>query len=840
MPITMTGFDGLLEAGNEAERAGRHGEARALYERALYAVSTEEEGLAASNVARRIAHTYLAEGDAEAGIGSARVALSIAEAHGSEDHAARALNLLGALLQTQGELDRALEAYRTAEERAARIDDARLHAMVQMNLATVSNIRGEFDTALSRYERSLAGFREAGAEEYVANVLNNMGMLYTDLGRWEEAEGAFELALGAARRIGSVTADVMVQVNLAELMVESGRLDEAERLCASCWELMAGIDHTRTLGELCKVHGVVLRERGEIRSADMCLQRAARLADERGDLLLRAEVLREQAVLFALQDRNRESLTALNRSHQLFQQLHARRDLADLGGKIEALEQTFLRFVRRWGESIESADLYTQGHCMRVADYACALARAAGFDAQTLFWFRMGALLHDVGKIVIPPEVLNKGGGFTPEERKLMERHTDAGVDLLRGIDFPWNVLPMIRYHHERWSGGGYPTGITGTSIPVSARILAIADVFDALTTDRPYRRAYSMRQSMEIMAGSMRGHFDPDLLELWTRLVERGEIDLPPETPGAAAESQPASTGLTAILVGEHYSIAELNAVAARWSGAARVVVADARDGRVAMNTSRELAASTVVVAAVRGRTVDCLESVGRAKETFGQIPVVALVEREDSALELRMIQHGAQDCLVLQSTDGYVLERTARRAIARGQLQSELHVQSLRDDLTGLHNRRGFFALGLRRLKSLRRGLDEPMVLFVDLNGLKEINDWFGHSEGDRALMEVAAVLRSAFREVDVLGRIGGDEFAVLTIAGSAGSRERMIEQVEQAIAARDAELGRRYTLSVSIGAAPVDYDDEAGMAQALDSADRAMYVRKHARRAIQAVPA
>jgi diguanylate cyclase (GGDEF)-like protein/putative nucleotidyltransferase with HDIG domain len=826
----LPSVDELIAEGREAENAGRPAEARALYERALESLPSPE-ALVASKLFRWIALTHLADGEADAGIGAARRAVAVAEAHADDDGASRALNVLGVLHQSQGELDGALAAYRTAEARSRTLSDPRLRAMIQMNLATIANIRGQYEEALAQYERSLVGFREVGAEQYIGYVLNNLGMLYTDLGRWPEGERAFSAALASCERAGDLATRVMVQVNLAELLLETSRIDAAEALCTSAWQALITLEDRRPTGELARVHGAVLRERGDLQGADAQLQLAARIAGERGDLLLLAEVLREQAMLFSLQDRNRETLTCLNRSHQLFQQLRARRDISDLGSKIVGLEQTFLRIVRRWGESIESADLYTQGHCVRVADYACTLARAAGFDTQTLLWFRMGALLHDVGKIVIPADVLNKPGSFTAEERRLMERHPDAGVELLRGIEFPWDIAPMVRFHHERWGGGGYPTGAAGERIPLSARILAIADVFDALTTDRPYRSAYSMRQAMDIMSTSMAGHFDPQLLDLWSRLVKRGEIDLPvgpEEGAGATAER---AVGLTAVLIGERFAPAELGTFAARWSGVVRVVPA-ASELSLGIADPRDLA-SAVVVAAVRGTSDECVESVVRAREQFGELPLVALVERENEDLALRLIQHGAQDCIVAGSTDAYLLERTVRRAIARGRLQSELQVQSLRDDLSGLNNRRGFFALGLRRLKTLRRGAEAPLVLFIDLDGLKGINDGFGHCEGDRALIEVAGVLRGCFRETDVLGRIGGDEFAVLTSAGTEETREKLAVRVEEAIARRNRELGRRYELSVSIGFAAVQHDDEAALVHALDSADRAMYARKYGRR-------
>src|ERR1043165_71045 len=138
------------------------------------------------------------------------------------------------------------------------------------------------------------------------------------------------------------------------------------------------------------------------------------------------------------------------------------------------LEGDFLDVVERWGESIEAKDRYTQGHCVRVADMSCAIALATGIDGQSLFWFRIGALLHDVGKLVVPAEVLNKPGKLTDEEWTLMRSHPTAGVELLADIEFPWEIRPIVESHHERWDGRGYPHGIGGEEIPVTARVLCI------------------------------------------------------------------------------------------------------------------------------------------------------------------------------------------------------------------------------------------------------------------------------------------------------------------------------------------------------------------------------
>jgi putative nucleotidyltransferase with HDIG domain len=261
-------------------------------------------------------------------------------------------------------------------------------------------------------------------------------------------------------------------------------------------------------------------------------------ATQRDDLFLAAEASREQAELYELMGKNRETLQALSRSHQSYTKLRAQTYLTDLKKRIGRLETRFYDLVARWAGSIESKDAYTLGHCERVADYACALARDVGYDEITMFWFRIGALLHDVGKIAVPSEILNKPGHLTPEERAIMETHAAAGHDMLRDIDFPWDILPLVRGHHERWDGKGYPDKLAGEAIAQSARIVCVADVFDALTTDRPYRRAFTRDEALSMMAKDTGTMFDPDLFPRFERIMRSWNVYSFPAPANLAAAS--------------------------------------------------------------------------------------------------------------------------------------------------------------------------------------------------------------------------------------------------------------------------------------------------------------
>jgi HD-GYP domain-containing protein (c-di-GMP phosphodiesterase class II) len=156
--------------------------------------------------------------------------------------------------------------------------------------------------------------------------------------------------------------------------------------------------------------------------------------------------------------------------------------------------------------------------------------------SEDLTWFKMGAFLHDLGKVLLPPDILNKPGPLTGEERAVMETHPAEGERLLEEIEFPWDIRPMVRHHHEHWAGTGYPDGLSGTDIPLSARVLTIADVFDALTTERSYRPAFTLEKALEIMKEDSGRIFDPYLFSIFCNLVVgEGPVDFSGEGQSSA-----------------------------------------------------------------------------------------------------------------------------------------------------------------------------------------------------------------------------------------------------------------------------------------------------------------
>jgi putative nucleotidyltransferase with HDIG domain len=502
------------------ERSGHRALARALYEQAL---RCRTRGLDPEQVADAlcgIARTWQLDGDSDAALDCLEVASEVATLGALDAAQGRALNIRAVVLWQRGDLDAADRLYVEAMRCGERAGDARLTAMTAQNRGVIANMRGDLTRALAHYRECISAYEGLGMSREMCGALNNLGMLHTDMGEWDEATIAYERALVLAEREGDRTAHLLVLGNMAELALAQGLIDEAERVCTRALPMAQAMGDARAEAELRKHRGVIARERGRTDEAEAEFTLGATQASMRQDILLQAELASELAELLARQGRYRETVQSINRAHQLFEQLRARRELVDLDRRTMRLEDGFLDMVRQWGESIESKDAYTQGHCVRVADLACAVARRAGLAPHRMFWFRVGALLHDVGKIDIPAEILNKPGRLSAEEWALMRSHPEAGVELLKGIDFPDDVVPVILSHHEKWDGTGYPYGLSGEAIPLVARILGLADAYDALTTARSYKPGLSHARAMEIIRGDAGTHFDPSLVPLFEAVL--------------------------------------------------------------------------------------------------------------------------------------------------------------------------------------------------------------------------------------------------------------------------------------------------------------------------------
>jgi len=171
---------------------------------------------------------------------------------------------------------------------------------------------------------------------------------------------------------------------------------------------------------------------------------------------------------------------------------------------------------------IETRDEETRFHIDRVREIALLFGEALDWDKQAKVVLEFGAILHDIGKLIVPKRVLNKNGEFTPEEWDIMRQHPEAGVKMLEGIDHLKPAIPFVLYHHERWDGKGYPTGLAGEKIPLEGRIMAIVDAYDALRSKRPYQEEVTKEEALERIQEGSRIHFDPYLVRKFLEIADK------------------------------------------------------------------------------------------------------------------------------------------------------------------------------------------------------------------------------------------------------------------------------------------------------------------------------
>ena len=532
----------LSDEARSLEKDGRRAEARVLYERALREFA-EPSPVMASTVLRWIARTYELDLDYQAAADCAEAAVGAAEASGDKRALGQALSVLAAARWREGYVVLAERLFRDVLECGTSTSDPRLHLEVLINLGSIAKVRGDYRDALRCYQDAVTHGRRHSLMDNLVVALNNLGLANLEVDRLDVAEAAFEEALMHANSQGGLALRVQAELNCVLLHIAKRDYGEATRRCDHVTVLATELGDSRTFGEIAKAHGIISREQNDAVNAEIQLQQARERGAALGDKMLEGEANRELAELFRRLDRNRETLQALNRAHGCYTELSARHELTDVGRLMSQLEVAYLQVVRAWCEAIDTREGQPSGHSERVADMAVALAAMAGFEEASHFWLRIGAMLFDVGKLSVPAAVLQKSGQLTSEEWALVSRHPMAGVEMLADLQFPWDITPMVRSHHERWDGNGYPDGLAGDAIPYAARILCIADMYDALTTARSYKRTFSRLEAMEIMRREVGRQFDPQLFTHFEEIVRRGHA------PSAAPPMpRPRSGGFAAI----------------------------------------------------------------------------------------------------------------------------------------------------------------------------------------------------------------------------------------------------------------------------------------------------
>ncbi|HEY7545372.1 MAG TPA: HD domain-containing phosphohydrolase, partial [Blastocatellia bacterium] len=558
---------------------------------------------------------------------------------------------------------------------------------------------------------------------------------------------------------------------------------------------------------------------------------------------------------------------------------------------IEELARLHLATIEALTIAIDARDPLNRGHVQRVRKLAEGLARALDYAEDQMEGLKAAALLHDIGKLAVPEYILSKPGKLTPAEYSKVMIHPVVGANILGNIEFPYQVVPIIRHHHERFDGTGYPDGLKGEEIPLGARIIAIVDCYEALTTNRPYRQRYLREQAIELMRREAGYMFDPEVLETFLEIIdsledrvpatgsldvqlsnvepeslnpiERG-FDLPAETGTekalrdiSAAQREALSlyeisqTLSSALKLPEVLSIvgAKLESVAnfttlviylaeeerlqaahaiGRNADALRgmeIAIGERGAGWVARNRQALIGGSPLAdLKAPLGHAAAAYRSTAtfpliKGEELIGALALYSEEDRQYSADEMRLLETiSAHAATALHNA--LVFERTKESALT--------------DNLTGLPNARYLYSFfDQERSRAERHGY--PLALMMmDLDGLKNVNDSYGHAAGDEVLRQVAHIVRSQLRTGDTLIRYAGDEFAAMLHRATPEVILDLKLRVQSAVDSFEHEVRptRVAQVGISIGYAAYGADGHT-IDELMEVADQRMYEDKIRRR-------
>lgn len=507
----------LLEARRE-EESGSLSAAVTRYGAAIAAASEDQEPAVLAEALRRLAIVLHQRDDTERAWQLCRRSYEVACELGSDMLAAEALNTLGGLHLSSG----ALEEARRTFLKAIRLGGAsrELRARAEQNLGILANIQGDLEEALTWYQRSLNAYRECGDDHGRAIAYHNLGMISVDAGSLDWADQYFDHALELADRAGDSFLQGICLVSRAELDVGRQRFENARELAEDALTRFDQIGAGGAKADAYRVLGMMYRESGRPVQAEARLRSAVSLASAARSALSEAEALHELALLYQTTGRDQPALRALHAAYRLFKKLQARVELVRVGGKVAEIETAYREVVRNWGRSIESRDSATYGHCERVAANAVATARALQLGEELETTILLGAYLHDVGKIRVPQEILAKDGDLTPEEAITLRMHPLWGIDLLANVEFPWDLKGIVRWHHERRDGTGYPDRLSGDEIPIGAQIVGLWDDYDCLTVTRNPHAALSPRRARDELE-RQRAAWSPEVFDAFLTVWE-------------------------------------------------------------------------------------------------------------------------------------------------------------------------------------------------------------------------------------------------------------------------------------------------------------------------------
>jgi diguanylate cyclase (GGDEF)-like protein/putative nucleotidyltransferase with HDIG domain len=567
--------------------------------------------------------------------------------------------------------------------------------------------------------------------------------------------------------------------------------------------------------------------------------------------------------------------------------------LEDEKRHVEEMASLHLRTIEALALAIEAKDQTTHDHLQRVRVYAVEVAKELGVSDDEMQAVHAAALLHDIGKLAVPEHIISKPGRLTLEEFEKMKIHPVVGAEILERVRFPYPVVPIVRAHHEKWDGTGYPAGLKGQEIPIGARILSAVDYLDALASDRQYRRALPLDEVMQRLGAESGKSFDPKVVDIlkkrYVSLEKMAIAQFGAEVNPLLSTDVKVERGSAPAAGFENISAKDGSGHEANFLSS---IAAARQEAQTLFELSQDLGASlslgeTLSVFSVKLRSLvpyDAIAIYVRRSEELIPEYVNGDNFRLFSSLRIPMgqglsgwVAHNKKPiingnpsvepgylndptkfstlrsalAIPLEGLAGVIgvlaLYRGERDAFTSDHLRILLAISSkmalaienavkyqqaessaTTDYLTGLPNARSLFLQLDRELARCKRDSSTLTVMVGDMDGFKQINDRFGHLEGNRVLRLFAQALKETCREYDYIARMGGDEFVVIAPGLPADASVKKASQLRDLAKQAGLEVCGEEILSLSVGQAMFPEDGEDAE-ELLAEADRRMYLEK-----------
>ena len=565
--------------------------------------------------------------------------------------------------------------------------------------------------------------------------------------------------------------------------------------------------------------------------------------------------------------------------------------LAQKTKEISEASRVHLATVEVLATAIDARDQIGTGHVRRTQIYAVGIGRILDLSANELEALKTGALLHDIGKLAVPDHILNKPGRLTPAEMEKTKIHSAVGASILERVAFSYPVVPTVKYHHEAWDGSGYPEGLKGEYIPLTARILAIADAFDTLRGDRPYRPAVSRDEARRFLINGAGTQFDQNIVDVFLRHLKKMEAEIEEQGLSYTFDRENSIAEMSMLFNAESdqsyveqikranrevYALYELARVFSSSLNIEETLSLFVKKiGELVpfdtcivylMDESEEFAEAAYIqgenkillkekrVKAGEGATGYVLkkrQAVHKIQPNLDFTFSHPKLSRDYSAMvSLPLI--GNQKMLGAVSLYSYELKnyeeehmrlletvtRIASDAMGMSLQHAESENRALTDPMTELPNARSLRIQFEKETARAGRNGSSFQVLMLDLDGFKAVNDTFGHNVGDKLLKGLAGVMSAELRDYDFLARYAGDEFVVIAPETDAQEIQELCRRMEKAVSDFALPVGedRFAKVGISIGAAC--YPNHGGtLDEVIVFADKAMYAVKAERKARRA---